>query len=142
MLNVGDIVTWTTSSTRKVGRIWAVVQPGSRPEREHDLSRFQIRFAIDYPFPRDHKTYLVEVLGGLRSKRSIYWPVTQQLIVVRSNGAKIDFSRIPRTADRLQVGEEINRWAKLGCEDQLSEADFVRKLELWMKPGWPEALAG
>jgi hypothetical protein len=142
MLNVGDIVTWTTSSTRKVGRVWAIVQPGTRPENEHDLSKFQIRFATDYPFPRDHKSCLVEVLGGLRSRHSIYWPVTQQLVLVRGNGAKIDLSRISRTADRLQVSEEISRWAKMGAEDQLTDADFVRKLELWMKPGWPEALAG
>jgi hypothetical protein len=142
MLNVGDIVTWTTSSTRKVGRVWAIVPTGTRPEREHDLSRFQIRFATDYPFPRDHKSFLVEVLGGLRSRRSVYWPVMQQLILVRANGSKADLTRVARTADRIQVREEINRWARMGSEDQLSEADFVRKLELWMKPDWPEALVG
>lgn len=83
---VGDAVTWVSSSagstTRKTGRVVAVLPAGMNPTRAIEPFRRSHTIKWGGGTARDHVSYLVEVPGAsARAKPSLYWPVVNYLVV-------------------------------------------------------------
>lgn len=71
--DVGTMVSWTSSNTRKTGVVMAVIPVGKRP------ADFGYSNLDNSGMPRDHVTYVVK--GGLPGKKqnTLYWPRTSLL---------------------------------------------------------------
>ncbi len=93
VFNVGDTVQWHSSAaggtTKKTGRILAVVEPGTTGA--HAVTAFinkhvragTHRSAYGGGAGRAHTSYVVEVaVGSTKAKPVLYWPVASKLQLV------------------------------------------------------------
>lgn len=88
-LQVGELVTWTSSSqasqTRKTGTVLAIVPPGMtidevlRPADLQDYNAGPIKWAYENGLTRSHESYLVRVPSDSAAKPKLYWPLVSKL---------------------------------------------------------------